>query len=267
MTPGQTRVFALLGNPVAHSLSPAMHTAAFRALGIDATYVAIPVTTDELEPMMRALVRTGGGGNLTVPHKRAGARWVRHPDGSPLRSCNTFWGGTSNQLAGAETDSEGIRQAWQQLGSPKGSWLLIGTGGSALAAARAAAGIGARVQIHSRSSDRARAFEAELQALGIETGDGPAPPGVVVNCTPLGLKPDDPLPLAVARVPPSAAAIDLVYRPGGTGWTRALAARGVRVVDGQPVLVGQGAAAFSCWFPDLEPPIEVMRAAVARALG
>jgi shikimate dehydrogenase len=89
---------------------------------------------------------------------------------------------------------------------------------------------------------------------------------VVINCTPLGLRPDDPLPIPVAEVPLGAAAIDLVYARDGTRWTRALAERGTPAVDGRGVLVGQGAAAFECWFPGLQAPVEVMHAAVAGAL-
>ena len=69
MISGRTRVFALLGNPVGHSLSPAMHNAAFQALGLDAVYVALPCEASELVVLMRMLARSGGGGNITIPHK------------------------------------------------------------------------------------------------------------------------------------------------------------------------------------------------------
>jgi shikimate dehydrogenase len=261
-----TRVFAVLGDPVGHSLSPAMHNAAFRALGIAATYVALPVTAAELEPVMRALTRSGGGGNLTVPHKRAGARLLRAADGSPLRSGNTFWG-PDGQLIGADTDSTGILAAWESVGAPPGAWLVLGTGGSALAAARAAGAMQAGVLCRSRRSERAAEFGAELAGLGIALAPPGTPIGVVLNCTPLGLAGTDPLPLAVADIPPGAVAIDLVYGPGGTPWTRALAARGIIAIDGREVLVGQGAAAFECWLPGIRAPVEVMRAAVAAALA
>jgi shikimate dehydrogenase len=265
MTRGGTRVFALLGNPVRHSVSPAMHEAAFRALGLDARYLALEVKTDELGPLMRTLVRSGGGGNLTVPHKRAGARFAVGRDGVRLPSCNTFWG-SGTEIIGADTDSAGIQSAWKSVGAPGGDWLVLGTGGSALAAARAAAAVGARVRVRSRTPARAEAFGREIAELGSVPADGDGPPGVVINCTPLGLRPDDPHPIPVAEVPLGAAAIDLVYARDGTRWTRALAERGTPAVDGRGVLVGQGAAAFECWFPGLQAPVEVMHAAVAGAL-
>jgi shikimate dehydrogenase len=266
MTSRQTRVFAVLGEPVGHSLSPAMHNAAFRALGLAAVYVALPVTTNELGPVMRALARSGGGGNLTVPHKRAGARFVLGSAGEPLPSCNTFWG-EAGELKGAETDSGGITAAWRELGSPAGAWLLLGTGGGALAAARAAGSLGAAIRSRSRSPERAAGFEREVAGLGTSVAPPDAPIGVVVNCTPLGLAPADPLPCQAADVPAGAVGIDLVYGPGGTPWTRELGARGTAAADGRLVLVGQGALAFECWFPGIQAPVEVMRAAVVDALG
>ena len=76
MITGSTRVFAILGDPVAHSLSPVMHNAAFRALGIQAVYVPFACTAEDVPPLILALARAGGGGNVTVPHKEAAARAV-----------------------------------------------------------------------------------------------------------------------------------------------------------------------------------------------
>ena len=95
MIGGRSRVFAILGEPVAHSLSPAMHNAAFRALGLDAVYVALRASAADVPHLIRALARAGGGGNVTVPHKEVAAQAVDQP-GDRVRSlgaCNTFWGG------------------------------------------------------------------------------------------------------------------------------------------------------------------------------
>jgi len=264
MISGRSRVFALLGAPVAHSLSPLMHNAAFRALGLDAVYVAIDCAAADVPTLMTALARNGGG-NLTVPFKRLGAQVVAGMGERRLVSCNTFWG-LSGRLVGDETDSVGIYHAWQRLGSPLGPWLLIGTGGSALAAAVAATKAGAAVSIRSRAPARAATFAAEVAALGTSLATAGAEPRVVVNCTPLGLTPNDPLPIPAESVPKDATSLDLVYARGGTPWVRALIARGVRAEDGREVLVGQGAAAFERWFPESRAPVEVMRAALADGL-
>ncbi len=263
MITGLTRVFGLLGNPVDHSLSPAMHNAAFAALGLDAVYVPIRCAGAEVPSLMRALALAGGGGNLTIPHKRIGAVVARSIGGRPLEACNTFWS-QDGAVVGDETDSVGIGRAWRTLGSPTGDWLVIGTGGSALAAGRAARNAGAGVMVRSRTPERAAAFRLELGAMGV--GPGAAPIGMVVNCTPLGLRGDDRLPLDLDEMPATAVGLDLVYAPGQTSWVRALASQGIRACDGREVLLGQGAAAFERWFPSEPAPVEVMRAALARGL-
>ena len=94
MIDGSTRVFAILGDPVAHSLSPAMHNAAFRVLGLRAVYVALRARPDDVPGLLRSLSRAGGGGNVTVPHKELAARAVDrpHPMVERLGACNAFWG-------------------------------------------------------------------------------------------------------------------------------------------------------------------------------
>jgi shikimate 5-dehydrogenase len=106
----------------------------------------------------------------------------------------------------------------------------------------------------------ARARELDLPVVAPEDCE------VVINCTPLGLAPKDPLPLDPGQVSPGAVALDLVYRRGETSWVRALRERGCRAADGRVVLVEQGAASFERWFPGAPAPREVMYAAVRAAL-
>lgn len=265
MSPGAaTRVFALLGDPVSHSLSPAIHNAAFRALGIDAVYVALRCAASDVVALMRGLAAAGGGGNVTVPHKRIAASAATGVSGESYRAVNTFWhhhGG----LAVADTDGAGIVAGWKALGSPPGSWLLIGTGGSAVAAARAGLSLGISIAVRSRSADRRSRFESLLAELGQQSVTS-EPVGLVINCTPVGLD-DSSLPMPLEAVPPGAAALDLVYRVGETAWVRALRRMGRAAADGREVLLGQGVAALGCWFRDIDPPAEVMRAAVRDILG
>ncbi|MYK68366.1 MAG: hypothetical protein F4020_02005, partial [Gammaproteobacteria bacterium] len=105
--PAGTRVFAILGNPVAHSLSPAIQNAALRAAGLDGRYVAIACQPEDVAPVMRTLARAGGGGNVTVPHKRRAAAALDDAAAAVGRTgaCNTFWG-EGARIRGDNTDVE-----------------------------------------------------------------------------------------------------------------------------------------------------------------
>jgi shikimate dehydrogenase len=260
-----TRVFALLGNPVSHSLSPAMHNAAFRALGIDAVYLALRCAAEEVTPLIRVLAANGGGGNVTVPHKEIAARAVSHDGGPPLATCNTFWS-EDGAAHGTETDSIGIAAAWQRLGAPEGGWLIAGTGGSARAAVLAALRVGAPVAVQSRSPERREAFLHWAAGAGARIG-APEEARFAINATPLGLQERDPLPLPIESFGAVTAVLDLVYRPNETPWVRAARQSGRRAADGRDVLLEQGAAAFERWFPGVVAPREVMHAALRAALG
>jgi len=149
-----------------------------------------------------------------------------------------------------------------------GRWLLVGTGGAARAVAVAAAELHAEVHVLSRDAARAQRFADWARGRGAraDAARGALQPDVAINATPLGLKETDPLPLDPARTHGLAAALDLVYAPGETRWVRALRAAGIAAQDGRELLVHQGAAAFNRFFPAHPAPVEVMRAAVNRAL-
>ena len=273
-TGASTRLLTVIGDPVAHSLSPAMHNAACRALGLDATYLALRVPAGALATVLKALGATGGAGNVTVPHKEAVERSVARKTDVCARAgaCNTFWS-EDGVLVGDNTDVAGVRAALSTLGAFSGNggrWLVIGTGGSARAVAVAAADAGATLWVRSRHPDRARAFAAWAKQFGAhaEAAHGPIEVDVAINATPLGLSERDPLPIEPKDLRGVRVALDLVYARGGTRWVRALQGRGngVAVSDGREVLVHQGAAAFSRFFPGTAAPVEVMRAAVERAL-
>ncbi|MEO7987025.1 MAG: shikimate dehydrogenase [Gemmatimonadales bacterium] len=265
MIDGSTRVFAILGDPVAHSLSPTMHNAAFQALGLAAAYVPLRCAVQDVPQLMRALAMAGGGGNVTVPHKEVAARSVDGPSARVrlLGACNTFWA-DDGAVCGDNTDVAGVAAALDALEPPEGPWLILGTGGGARAAADAARDRGTAVSVVSRSADRKQRFEGWVRGVGIDQAPA-AECTVVINATPLGLAQTDPLP--IDQPPPRAVvAFDMVYAPGETSWVRAMRAAGLRASDGRTMLVAQGAAAFRCWFSGKHPPLDVMRAAVDAAL-
>ena len=262
MIDGGTRVFALLGDPVAHSLSPSMQNAAFRALGLPAVYVPLRCSPADLPGLLRALAAAGGGGNVTIPYKEAAAAAVDRclEPGQLVGACNTFWA-EHGSVMGDNTDVEGLLTALERLSAPDGPWLIAGTGGAARAAAVAAASRGVPIAVRSRSPERERTFASWAGVRGVLRAK-PDDARLLINATPLGLRFDDPLPIPPDTAPRAEAALDMVYSAGETPWVLALRERGLRVADGREMLVAQGAGAFRRWFPQSEPPVEVMRAAV-----
>ena len=271
-----TRLLVVLGEPVAQSLSPCMHNAAIRALGLDAAYIALQTPATALPTVLQALAAVGAAGNVTLPHKEATERYVARKTELCARvgACNTFWT-EHGALVGDNTDVPGVRAALHALGGGEGRgadvaqrWLVLGTGGSARAVAIAASDARARVLVRSREPGRAQAFVAWAASRDVPARVAAAtePCDLVINATPLGLKESDPLPIPPTQLNGARAALDLVYAPGETPWVRALRAAGIPARDGRDLLVYQGAAAFSRFFPGEVPPLDVMRAAVARAL-
>lgn len=265
-----SRVLAVLGDPIAHSLSPEMHNAAIAGLGLDAVFVALRVPLGALATALDGCAALGMAGNLTVPLKQAAAAGIAQltPLAKALGAVNTFWT-EDGALHGDNTDVAGLDETLGALGAPS-PWLVCGSGGSARALAAAAARRGVPLLVRSRSLERARAFcrwAATLEGHPSVTPDDGRPVATVVNATPLGLSPDDPEPLPEARWVGAGVALDLVYRPGETTWVRACRARGLRAADGRELLVAQGAHAFERFFPGHPAPREMMRAAVARALA
>jgi shikimate dehydrogenase len=263
---GSSRVLAILGNPVSHSLSPAMQNAAFRALGMTAVYVPLKCQSDDLPCLMRSLTRSGGGGNITVPHKEAAVRAVDvcRDLVQTVDACNTFWN-EDGRIVGDNTDVPGVLEALHQLQVDSSPWFIMGTGGGARAAVVAAAEHGTTVAVGSRSPERQTRFERWVESRGVPLVNR-SDCAVLINCTPLGLNPKDPLPINVDSFPRAQVAFDMVYARGQTKWIGSVKTRVRRSADGRGMLVAQGAAAFERWFPGKRAPVEVMRAAVNDAL-
>jgi shikimate dehydrogenase len=211
---------------------------------------------------MRSLAAGGGGGNVTVPHKAVAAGVGQPgPRVAMLGAANVF-GAPDGELMVGNTDVDGLLALLDRLGGGAGPWCIVGTGGSAHAAVGAARERGVAVAVRSRSTERAAAFLEWAGGLGVETVD-PASCRVLINATPVGLKADDPAPAPLDEFPLLTTVADLTYRPGGTSQLVATAQeRGLRAADGLEMLLIQGMAAWNWWFPGVEPPEEVMRAAL-----
>lgn len=266
MISGKSRVLVILGNPVSHSLSPAMHNAAFRALGMTAVYVPLRCRAEDLASLLRGIAHAGGGGNVTVPHKEIAAQSVDTTRElvQTVEACNTFWN-EDGKTVGDNTDVPGLLEALHQLEVRQEPWFIQGTGGGARAAAVAAAQHGVPIAVGSRDPRRQNEFEHWIGSRGVALAEASSC-RVLINTTPLGLNPADPLPIDVGRFPRADVAFDMVYAPGETSWIRSVRPRVRRSADGRAMLVAQGAAAFERWFPGKRAPVEVMRAAVNGAL-
>ena len=273
MIGASTRLFAVLGDPVAHSLSPHIQNPAFEVAGVDGVYVALRCGPEEVSGLIRGLAVAGGGGNVTLPHKAAAAALVDRPSELVRRTgaCNTFWL-EDGRLRGENTDVAGFRGAVASvLGhSAEGlDVLLLGAGGAARAAIAALTLDGATsITIANRTELRARRLAAELGegrarviAEASELAD--ARFDVVVNTTTLGLRPDDPLPFDLSIGPRPGAVLDVVYRPDETAFVREARARGIPAADGAEMLVLQGAEAFECWWHRPAPLGTMLRAMAA----
>lgn len=266
---GTSRVLAVLGDPVEHSISPVMHNAAMATLGLDGVYVAFRVPRETLAETLHLCAALDIAGNLTVPLKQEAAAVIPHLTdlARELGAVNTFWcdGGG---LHGDNTDVPGLAGVLGDLDAPD-PWLLCGTGGAARAVAAVAGARGARLLVQSRASARAAAFcewAGTLTRAPDARPDDGTTAGTVINATPLGLAATDPAPAMTERLSGTRVALDLVYRPGETAWVRGCRARGLTAVDGRALLLAQGVAAFERFFPGRRAPREQMRAAVRRAL-
>jgi shikimate dehydrogenase len=269
-----TRLIALLGDPVSHSLSPVFQNAALDAAGLDGVYVALRCGAPELPGLLRGIALGGGAGNVTLPHKALAAESVDRATPAVRRTgaCNTYWL-EDGVVWGDNTDVEGVASAVRGLLGREVSGarvLLLGAGGSARAALAAMVEGGAsEVVVANRTVQR-----ASLLAAGFAGGETPvraaAPDSLrgerfdlAINATSLGLRATDALPLEMDDGQGIGAALDLVYSRKGTPWVHALQARGIPAMDGLEMLILQGAASFERWWKT-PAPVERMREALAR---
>ena len=273
------RCFGVLGDPVAHSRSPAMHSAAFASLGLPHHYVAFHVPPAQLAGAIAGARALGLGGlNLTVPHKQRALEHVdrRTEAARRIGAVNTLIF-TDGAIVGDNTDGVGFAAATRELeGPPVTTATVLGAGGAALAVVDAIVHEllvpGGRLLWVTRDPEAlapvlaARPWLAGVvipaaYATGAERGAG-----LLVNCTTVGMRggpTDFPAPLELAQLAPQARVIDLVYPRSGL--LEQAGALGHRTQDGLPMLLWQGVRALERWL-DLDVP-EATVAAMRAALG
>jgi shikimate dehydrogenase len=271
----------VVGQPVSHSLSPRMQTAAFEALGIADrwTYEAIELSPEGFADGIRTLVEEGFRGvNVTVPHKVAALAVADEASAaaSGIGAANTL-SFDAGRIRADNTDAPGLIASLPA--DPKGRRaLVLGAGGSARAVVWALAGAGAEVSVWNRTAARARDLVAELGGNALDP-DGDLPLDrfdLIVNCTSVGLHPPGApgvgpaglqgeelktLGIAADQLLDRHVVVDLVYGASPTELCKVAGDRGAKVVGGLEMLVHQGAESLRIW-TGLEPPIEAMRKAV-----
>jgi shikimate dehydrogenase len=280
---GKTKVFAVLGHPVAHSLSPPMHQAAFRALGMDAVYTAFDVVPEKLMEVLHAMAVMGFGGvNLTIPLKEVAYQGIEHlsPGARRSGSVNTVVFREEGTMEGHSTDGYGLRMAVEEafdLSFSNQSVLLIGCGGAGQAAARELADCGAaRLVLANRTPERARKLASELSreypATLVEVSPAWPPPAelvrttdLILNSTSLGMKPDDPALLSPDHLHSGQRMMDMTYVLEETPMMAAVRSAGGQAVNGLGMLLHQGVRSFELW-TGVKPPPEPMRTALRTAV-
>lgn len=295
---GHTRVAGVVGWPVEHSVSPAMHNAAYAALGLDWCYLPFAVPPERLREAI-AGVRALGlvGVNVTVPHKQALLPLMDEltPAAMAIGAANTVMV-REGRLVGHNTDASGFLRALREVGcEPEGiPAVVLGAGGAARAVVYALLEVGAQVTVLNRTLERAEALARDLgrdaggrvraAPLDLATLRALAPQArLVVNATTVGMwragcgaedgagttpsavPSASPWPDALP-FPSGALAYDLIYNPRETAFMRQARAAGVPAANGLGMLVHQGAEAFTLW-TGVAAPVEVMARACVRALG
>jgi len=256
---------AVLGYPVGHSRSPAMHAAALAELGLadEWSYEALEVAPDALEARVREMPAEGFvGANVTVPHKSAALSLADElsETAREIGAANTLVF-ADGEVRAENTDAEGLLRALPSSPADKRA-LVLGAGGAARAVVWALLREGAEVEVWNRTELRSRNLSEELGGAAVTAPD-PASYELIVNSTAVGLAGENPfaeLPLSSDAFAPGQTVVDMVYGGEPTALLRAAEAAGAITVDGIEILVQQGALSLETW-TGRPAPLETMRAA------
>lgn len=269
------KLFGVLGDPVSHSLSPAMHNAAFRALGMDCEYHAFRVSPESLHDAIYGAHALGFGGlNLTIPLKEKALEIVKPTElAKHIGAVNTV--DFKKGIVGHNTDGLGAKMALEGGGVRiRGkNVLLLGAGGAARAIAFQLASDGASVTIANRTPGRAIALAKEAGKVGKAKASGfddlknlVQNSDILINSTSVGMSPKISETLVTSDMMHSSLVVfDIVYNPMNTLLLAEAKKAGAKTIDGVMMLVYQGAEAFKIW-TGKTPPVEVMEKAVRENL-
>jgi len=263
-----TALYCVMGNPVAHSLSPVMHNCGLAHYGMNATYLAFRVT--DIETAIHGLRALGiKGASIILPHKSRVMRYLDDidPVAAKIGAVNTVIN-DNGRLIGKNSDVTGALDALRaktELATKK--VLIIGAGGAARAIGYGVHTAGARVTLTNRSpqsgSDLATDLEVDFLPLADISTDSF---DILINTTPVGMHPAvNAVPIPGGILCPGMVVMDIVYNPLETTWLKTAARAGCRTIDGLAMFVNQGARQFE-WWTGRKAPVDIMRQAVIENL-
>jgi shikimate dehydrogenase len=273
MISGATRLAGVIGQPVRHSLSPALHNAAYRELGLDWLYVAFEVDPRDLAAALRVVTALGLGGlSVTMPHKDHVAILVDEPTDAvrALGACNTVVPLPDGGLAGHNTDGDGLLDSLRHdhIDIAGRRVVVVGAGGAGRSIAEAF-GRSEAAELVVINRDAAKAAVAAKLAGGIGrigTADDLAEADIIVNATSVGMGNSGAMPFEPAFLRAQQVVVDVVYKPLITPLLALAAAKGCRTVDGLGMLAFQAARQVRL-FTGHEAPIQAMVAAARAAVS
>ncbi|RNF40992.1 shikimate dehydrogenase [Planococcus salinus] len=265
--------YAVIGDPITHSLSPFMHDTWFRDHGIDASYVPIRVEPANLEKAFESLKLLGVSGfNITLPHKQSIIPFLDQLDDTALKmnAVNTVVC-DGQQYAGFNTDGDGfVRSLLTHPVDRNDQLLVIGAGGAARGIVHALKRAGFHhVTIANRTFRRAEELAEETESAAITMADAEsslADFNIIVQTTSVGLSKDEALPLSLDRLKEGAVVADIIYNPLTTSFLQAAKEKNCTIVNGVGMFVYQGAIAFEKW-TGVEPDTEKMIQLITEKLG
>jgi 3-dehydroquinate dehydratase/shikimate dehydrogenase len=274
-----TIVFGVIGDPIAHSLSPIVHNAAFRRLEINAVYVPFRVPREQLAQFLVDAPALGIKGlSVTIPHKESVLKHLGSVDDSmtgiaaantllfengKIKGCNTDYEAGLDSLEQALVEHHG-----QKVSLDNQTALVLGAGGAAKAIAYGLKRMGAQVVIAGRTPQRAQQLADALDCKTVDWNNRYAfMPDVIVNCTPVGMHPNvDATPYDKHHLRPSMIVFDTVYNPENTLFVKDARSQSCTVVTGVEMFVRQACLQFQ-QFTGREAPADVMRDELKRAIG
>ncbi|MEM0456379.1 MAG: shikimate dehydrogenase [Nitrososphaerota archaeon] len=280
---GNKRLVGLIGQPVKHSISPAIHNAAFNHMNVDYFYIAFDVKEKELGHAIRGLKALGAAGfNITIPYKQRVVRFLDKlaDDAKIIKTVNTVVI-EKDRMVGYNTDVSGVMNALMPYKDAISGHeaLILGAGGGASAAALALARLGCnRITFVSRTPSRARRLanflkrriKISAKGMGLSINELPAIAkacSVIINATPVGMWPNiEHSLLRKEQIPSGSIVMDMVYNPPETMLLKEAKLAGATCVSGLDMLVFQAAESFKLW-TSLEPPIEVMKSVAIKTIG